>query len=57
MSLQTLQIKEQELDEIEATLRTKQTDSMHFEEARRRLQQEDTSLKHEVASRNSAICE
>ncbi|XP_014236260.1 structural maintenance of chromosomes protein 6 [Trichogramma pretiosum] len=46
---------EQQSHEVEATLRTKQTDLMHLEENKRRLENECSKLKMELDSKNMAL--
>ncbi|XP_058791643.1 structural maintenance of chromosomes protein 6 [Phymastichus coffea] len=46
---------EQQLDEILATLRTKQTDLMHFEENSNRLDKEEKAIKIEIDSKKREL--
>ncbi|XP_033215267.1 structural maintenance of chromosomes protein 6 isoform X2 [Belonocnema kinseyi] len=46
---------EQNLDEVQATLRTKQTDQMHTENDRARLQQQEQALRIQVESSATRI--
>ncbi|KAJ8681598.1 hypothetical protein QAD02_017390 [Eretmocerus hayati] len=45
----------QKLDDIEATLRTKQTDLMHWEETKRRLEQEVNAVKIDVEQKRREL--
>lgn len=54
---QEISALEQQLDEVEATLRTKQTDQMHLEENKTRIEQEERNVKIDFDQKKGHLSE